>query len=112
MGLTRTAVLGLGSEQGRAYLRFEQLTTSHSDTARHRAMPCPACECPGGMNRKLLVMLSLTCPPSQANVVCVVYDVSEEATIEKVSKRPPSLSQVPATGTQLGHQAGLCMDPS
>lgn len=28
-------------------------------------------------------------PPPQANVVCVVYDVSEEATIEKVSKRVP-----------------------
>lgn len=43
-------------------------------------------------------------PLPQANVVCVVYDVSEEATIEKVSKRVPCSSWVPATDAQLGHQ--------
>lgn len=36
----------------------------------------------------------------QANVVCMVYDVSEEATIEKVRARA-SAPQVLAAGTQL-----------
>lgn len=38
------------------------------------------------MDRKPLVM-PCRVPSPQANVVCVVYDVSEEATIEKVSVR-------------------------
>lgn len=37
-GLTRVAVLGPRSEHGRALLRFEQLTTSPSDMAGHRAL--------------------------------------------------------------------------
>lgn len=37
------------------------------------------------MSRQTLLTLYLAFP--QANVVCVVYDVSEEATIEKVSER-------------------------
>lgn len=39
-------------------------------------------------------------PFLQANVVCMVYDVSEEATIEKVRARASAL-QVLAVGTQL-----------
>lgn len=52
----------------------------------------------------------LLCP--QASVVCVVYDVSEETTVEKVSKGALCPARPPVTGTQPGQPPVLCTHPT
>ena len=101
--------------QERAYLRFEQLTASpgvmwqgtpaggvpgKGGLPRPFSHTSPTCECQGQGGAGGLWSHGATLLSPQANVVCVVYDVSEEATIEKVSEGAPSRpSGVPAADT-------------